>query len=241
VAYKTGWTDAGRASTASHTGAMASADAVYSAFFRRHGVVRVADLSDLFTVATALTAVGGAVGKRIGIVSMSGGACSILVDYCESLGLEVPAFHGELRAALETLLPAYATSANPVDVTAAGIQRPELVSESMKLILGSGSVDLVLVQLGTNADPSAAVMAEKLAEIRGISHVPFLVGRLGAASLAPVALEIYAAAGIPVFRWPEQLAAAAAASVAFGTVVSSAETRDTSAGDYGPTGLLRKH
>jgi acetate---CoA ligase (ADP-forming) len=219
VAYKTGRTDAGRAATASHTGAMASADAVYSAFFRRHGVVRVADLSDLFTVATALGAVGGAAGKRIGIVSMSGGACSILVDYCESLGLEVPAFRGELRAALETLLPAYATSGNPVDVTATGIQQPELVSDSMKLVLGSGTVDLVLLQLGTNADPSAAVMAEKLAGLRAASPVPFLVGRLGAPSLAPAALEIYAAAGIPVFRWPEQLAAAASASVTFGTAV----------------------
>jgi acyl-CoA synthetase (NDP forming) len=220
VAYKTGWTDAGRATTASHTGAMASADAVYSAFFRRHGVVRVADLSDLFTVATALSAVGGAAGKRIGIVSMSGGACSILVDYCESLGLEVPAFGGELRAALDALLPAYATSGNPVDVTATGIQQPELVSDSMKLVLDSGTVDLVLLQLGTNADPSATVMAEKLTELRGTSPVPFLVGRLGAPALAPAALEVYAAAGIPVFRWPEQLAAAAAASVTFGTVLS---------------------
>ena len=220
VAYKTGWTDAGRAATASHTGAMASADAVYSAFFRRHGVVRVADLSDLFTVATALGATGGAAGQRIGIVSMSGGACSILVDYCESLGLEVPAFRGELRAALEALLPAYATSGNPVDVTATGIQRPELVSDAMKLVLGSGTVDLVLLQLGTNADPSAAVMAERLAEISAAAPVPFLVGRLGAPALAPAALEIYAAAGIPVFRWPEQLAAAAAAAVTFGAAVS---------------------
>jgi acyl-CoA synthetase (NDP forming) len=225
VVYKTGWTDAGRASTASHTGAMASADAMYSAFFRRHGVVRVADLSDLFTVATALRAVGGAPGKRIGIVSMSGGACSILVDYCETLGLEVPAFTGELRAALDALLPAYAASGNPVDVTATGIQQPELVSESVKLVLGSGVVDLVLVQLGTNADPSATVMAEQLAVLRDASSLPFLVGRLGAPSLAPRALEVYAAAEIPVFRWPEQLAAAAAASVAFGSA-----TRDAPAG-----------
>jgi acyl-CoA synthetase (NDP forming) len=240
VAYKTGWTDAGRAATASHTGAMASADAVYSAFFRRHGVVRVADLSDLFTVATALSAAGGAAGKRIGIVSMSGGACSILVDYCESLGLEVPAFDGELRAALAALLPAYATSGNPVDVTATGIQQPELVSDSMRLVLGSGTVDLVLLQLGTNADPSATVMAQKLAELRAASPVPFLVGRLGAPSLAPAALRVYAAAGIPVFRWPEQLAAAAAASVTFGTVVPGPGPQGTSAREYGPTGLLRK-
>jgi acyl-CoA synthetase (NDP forming) len=162
---------------------------------------------------------------------MSGGACSILVDYCESLGLEVPAFRGELRAALEALLPPYATAGNPVDVTATGIQQPELVSDSVRLVLGSGAVDLVLLQLGTNADPSAAVMARKLAEIRGASPVPFLVGRLGAPALAPAALEVYAAAGIPVFRWPEQLAAAAAASVTFG--------RGAPPGEYSPARLLR--
>lgn len=219
VAYKTGRTEAGRMSTASHTGAMASADSVYSAFLRRHGVIRVDDLSDLFTVATALDEVGGVSGKRIGIVSMSGGACSILVDSCESHGLEVPHFTGDLRASLDSMLPAYASSVNPVDVTATGIQQPELVTDSMKLVLGSGTVDLVLLQLGTNADPSAAVMAEKLAELRAVTPVPFLVGRLGARYLAPDAVRIYAEAGIPVFSWPRQLAAAAAAAVAFGRAI----------------------
>jgi len=122
-----------------------------------------------------------------------------------------------------------------VDVTATGIQHPELVSDSMKLVLDSGTVDLVLLQLGTNADPSAAVMAEKLTELRDTSSVPFLVGRLGAPSLAPAALEIYAAAGIPVFRWPEQLAAAAAASVAFGSAMWDAPVRE-----HSPTALLRE-
>jgi acyl-CoA synthetase (NDP forming) len=218
VAYKTGWTDQGRVSMASHTGAMASADAVYSAFFDRHGIVRVAELSALFAVARALGSIGGARGNRIGIVSMSGGACSILVDHCESLGLEIPSFQGDLRAALDELLPSYATSANPVDVTATGIQQPELVTESMKLVLESGAVDLALLQLGTNADPAAAVMAAQLGEIKRTSPVPFLVGRLGSGELAPAAMELYASAGIPVFKWPAQLAAAAAASVAFGRV-----------------------
>jgi len=94
--------------------------------------------------------------------------------------------------------------------------------------------DLVLVQLGTNADPSAAVMATMLAEIHAASPVPFLVSRLGSPHLAPAAVEIYAAAGIPVFGWPGQLAAAAAASVTFGTVI-----RHKPAGDYGAIRPLR--
>jgi ABC-type sugar transport system substrate-binding protein len=57
--------------------------------------------------------------------------------------------------------------------------------------------------------------------------VPFLVSRLGSPRLAPAAVEIYAAAGIPVFSWPGQLAAAAAASVTFGTVL-----RHKPAGEY---------
>ena len=218
IAYKTGWTEGGRVTTASHTGAMASPDAVYSAFFRRHGVLRVADLQDLLPVAAALATAGGAAGPRVGIVSMSGGACSILVDCCESLGLQVPPLSPLLRAALDKLLPAYATSRNPVDVTAAGIQQPELVTDSVRLVLGSGEVDLVLVQLGTNADPSAAVMADELVQIHSEGSLPFLIGRLGARSLAPAAVRTYAAAGIPVFAWPGQLASAAAAAVNFGSL-----------------------
>jgi acyl-CoA synthetase (NDP forming) len=107
-----------------------------------------------------------------------------------------------LSSPLNELLPAYATSRNPVDVTATGIQEPELVTESVKLVLGSGAVDLVLVQLGTNADPSAAAMAAMLAEIHAASPVPFLVSRLGSPRLAPAAVEIYAAAGIPSSAGP---------------------------------------
>jgi acetate---CoA ligase (ADP-forming) len=226
LAYKTGWTEGGRVSTASHTGAMASPDAVYSAFFRRHGVLRVADLQDLFPVAAALATVGGAAGRRVGIVSMSGGACSILVDCCESLGLQVPPLSPQLRAALDEFLPSYATSRNPVDITASGIQQPELVTDSVRLLLDSGEVDLVLVQLGTNADPSAAVMADKLVQMQHDSPLPFLIGRLGARSLAPAAIRIYAAAGIPVFAWPDQLASAAAAAVNFGSLRQTAPAPD---------------
>ncbi len=218
IAYKTGWTEGGRVTTASHTGAMASPDVVYSAFFRRHGVLRVDDLQDLFPVAAALGTAGGAAGPRVGIVSMSGGACSILVDCCESLGLQVPPLSAQLRAALDEFLPSYATSRNPVDVTASGIQQPELVTDSVQLLLASGEVDLVLVQLGTNADPSAAVMADKLVQMHFENPLPFLIGRLGARSLAPAAIQTYAAAGIPVFAWPGQLASAAAAAVNFGSL-----------------------
>jgi acyl-CoA synthetase (NDP forming) len=218
IAYKTGWTEGGRVAAASHTGAMASPDAVYSAFLRRHGVLRVADLQDLFPVAAALTTVGGAAGSRVGIVSMSGGACSILVDCCESLGLQVPRLSSQLRGALDEFLPSYATSRNPVDVTASGIQQPELVTDSLRLLLDSSEVDLVLVQLGTNADPSAAVMADKLVQMLAESPLPVLIGRLGARSLAPAAIRAYAAAGIPVFTWPGQLASAAAAVVNFGSL-----------------------
>jgi hypothetical protein len=61
-------------------------------------------------------------------------------------------------------------------------------------------------------------MAEQLGEIRRTSPIPFLVGRLGSRELAPAAMKLYASAGIPVFTWPGQLAAVAAASVTFGRV-----------------------
>jgi len=41
-------------------------------------------------------------------------------------------------------------------------------------------------------------------------------------------------------RWPEQLAAAAAAAVTFGTAASGPGPQGTPAREYGPTGLLRK-
>jgi acyl-CoA synthetase (NDP forming) len=220
IAVKTGRSEAGRKAAASHTGAMTGVDSSYDAFFRRHGIIRVDGLPDLFVAAKGVMTLGPVTGQRVGIVSMSGGACSLLADRCVAAGLEVPTLDVKVQQALLGVLPEFSAVTNPVDVTAVGVERPHLVRDVVDVLRRSGAVDLVLVQLSTNADPGAAAMATDLVELHSHPGVPFLVARLGSPALAPEAMGIYGRAGMPVFTWPEELVVAASAAVQHGCVLS---------------------
>lgn len=216
IVLKAGRSDAGRAAAASHTGAMTGADASYSAFFERHGLIRVDNLADLFMAAQGVLMAGAAPGRRVGIVSMSGGACSLVADACAANGLEVPTLDEATQRRLRVVVPSFGGVTNPVDVTATGIWRPRMIGDTVRALLDSPDIDMVLVQLSTNADPAAIEMARDLIELRESSDKPILVGRLGSVEIAPRAVETYERAGVHVFSWPEDLVTAAAASAALG-------------------------
>ena len=67
-------------------------------------------------------------------------------------------------------------------------------------------------------------MAADLTALWRSAAKPLLVGRIGAKALAPRAMEIYGAAGMHVFAWPEQLVRAAVSTVEFGNQPAAAAT-----------------
>ena len=67
VVVKSGRHAAAAKAAATHTGAMAGSDAVYDAAFRRAGLLRVLDLSELFDAAETLSRVKAIGGKRLAI------------------------------------------------------------------------------------------------------------------------------------------------------------------------------
>ncbi len=216
IAFKTGVSETGRRAAASHTGALSGSDRVYDAFFRNCGVVRVRELSALFAAAQGLLSAGAVAGRRVAVVTMSGGIASLLADSLEADGLELATFPADIQQRLRRILPSYATASNPVDLTVAPIGAPGMIRSVLQIIRNSGAADLMLVQLTTNADPAAARIAAELISERDEPGLPVLIGRLGARVLAPRAMRLYREAGVHVFDWPEQLAQAAAACVTYG-------------------------
>lgn len=220
VAVKTGRSEAGRAAAISHTGALTGSDTAYRAYLRRCGVLLADSLPGFFSALQGLQSVGPVAGPRMAIVSMSGGACSLLADACAERGLDVPPLSEKTQAALREIIPSFGGVLNPVDVTAAGIGTPDLVGRTLEVIRRSGETDLVLLQLSTNADPAADAIAAGLVTVGEREGTPFLVGRLGSPALAPNAIRTYRAAGRHVFAWPDQLVDAADACVQFGRMSS---------------------
>jgi acyl-CoA synthetase (NDP forming) len=119
AAIKAGASEAGSRAASSHTGAMASPDTAVEALFRKAGIVRCHNRTELAYVA-ALFTYKQLSGKRIAIVTHAGGPAVMLTDALSEGGLEIPRLSGAAAdSLLEKLFPG-SSVANPIDFLATG-------------------------------------------------------------------------------------------------------------------------
>ncbi len=119
AAIKAGTSEAGSRAASSHTGAMASPDSAVDALFRKAGIVRCFNRTELAYVA-ALFTYKLPKGKRIAIVTHAGGPAVMLADALSEGGLEIPQLSGKAAdRLLEKLFPG-SSVANPIDFLATG-------------------------------------------------------------------------------------------------------------------------
>ncbi len=120
VVIKSGRTRSGQRATLSHTGSMAGADAVYDAAIGAAGAIRVQTIEEMFDLCKGFVFLPPVRGRRVAIVTNSGGPGVLAADRAEEVGLEVVPPSGRLRAELEAFLPSYCAFENPFDMTVEG-------------------------------------------------------------------------------------------------------------------------
>ncbi|MDQ7907460.1 acetate--CoA ligase family protein [Phytohabitans sp. ZYX-F-186] len=124
VAFKAGRTEAGQRSAMAHTGAVATDDAVVDALFRQAGIVRAESLEELVsTVGLFGHYPERPKGRRMGVVTSSGGGCNIIADLAAANGLDLPEWERSTVDALAEHLPPFASILNPLDTTGFGHAR----------------------------------------------------------------------------------------------------------------------
>lgn len=132
VVLKAGRTEAGAAAVASHTGSLASPDAIVDAFLRQCGALRVTTIDEALSALRVLQKGVLPAGNRVAILTNAGGAGIIAADACERLGIDVPALPDEIQQELREFLPPEAGYGNPVDMIAtAGSSDYEHALETM--------------------------------------------------------------------------------------------------------------
>jgi acyl-CoA synthetase (NDP forming) len=184
VAFKAGRSEAGMRSAMAHTGAMATDDAVVDAAFRQAGIVRVESLEQLVTTAGLLAHMRQRpLGRRMGVVTSSGGGCNVLADMAAHHGLSLPAWHQETVEKLSDQLPEFASILNPLDTTGYGHARArprptKAEDDLMELALSDPGIDFMLTMMtplpaARPADPSFIESRLRiLGEIVAASPVP---------------------------------------------------------------------
>ncbi len=117
IALKVGASQAGQQAALAHTGAVAGNDAVVDAALRQLNVIRVNSIEELLTTAALLGYNRWPRGRRMGVLTASGGACDIIADRASAQGIEIPQFAPQTTEAIGAQLPSFATARNPLDVT----------------------------------------------------------------------------------------------------------------------------
>ena len=136
VAQYVGGSEAGARAGQSHTGALAGPDYLYDGLFAQAGVLRVKTIEDLYNTGWALANQPPLKGRRVAVLTNSGGPGTAISDTLSAGGLTVPRFSAELQAKIKQLIPAHGSAANPVDLTfhmdtgVIGNQLPKLIAQS---------------------------------------------------------------------------------------------------------------
>lgn len=143
VALKAGRSRKGAAAASSHTGALASEDAVVTAFFRRHGIWRVDDLHELPNAAPLYIRQYAPRDGRLLVMSHSGAIGVTCADAAERLGIALAELGPETGARLKAILPAFGAVHNPVDLTAGLLSDGKLFGRALDALAADQAVDMV--------------------------------------------------------------------------------------------------
>lgn len=139
---KVGRTESGAAAAASHTGALVGSDQVYDGVFRQFGVPRADDVEQMNTL-IALFATGKLpAGKRMAVITISGGGGVVVADKCPEYGLEVVRLTEKTQRSLREFFPPYGAVANPVDLTAQLFVDATLFQKALRLVMQDPGIDV---------------------------------------------------------------------------------------------------
>lgn len=209
VAFKIGRSDAGAQAAASHTGALAGSDQMYDALFRRTGVIRAATFTDLLDISAALATGRSLAGRRVAVLTSTGGAGTLVSDALGVAGFETPPPDEATAAALRALQSGghAALDRNPIDVTLAGLQ-PEVLRGAIRALQQSSSYDALALVVGSSGVGSPGLMASAVSDCLPLSDKPMLAY---VSPHAPEAAALLTQAGVPAFTAAESCAAALSA------------------------------
>lgn len=209
VAFKIGRSESGAQAAASHTGALAGADAMYDALFDDVGIIRAQTFADLLDIPAALASERTLGGRRVAVLTSTGGAGTLVADSLGVAGFELPAPDARTGAALRALQTGdhAALDRNPIDVTLAGLQ-PDLLRNAIRIVLESDQYDALVVVVGSSGVAQPELMANALRDSLALSSKPLMAY---ISPHAPRAAEVLSRYGIPAFHAPESIGAALSA------------------------------
>lgn len=205
VVLKAGRSQAAARAAQAHTGSMVGSAQAFDAVCRQYGVFSVATLEEMLDLGLIFQGGRRARGRRVGIITGSGGAGVMLTDACVLEGMSVPELPAAEQAQLLALMPQpfMGSVANPVDVTAQALANPGTLEAVLHGVPASDAVDMVApVIIGNPTHPEMYIRAHRGTD-KPVAYV---------STLLPTSLLD---AGVPAYTDPRRAAHALAANATF--------------------------
>lgn len=201
VVFKIGRSESGARSAVSHTGALAGSDRMYDALFQQTGVIRATTFADLLDIPNALASRRKLAGKRVAILTSTGGAGTLVADSLGVAGFETPAPDESTAASLRALQTGdhAVLDRNPIDVTLAGLQ-PDLLRGAIRTLLDSPCYDAVAVIVGSSGLAMPDLMASAIRDSLPGTDKPVVAY---VSPHAPGITRLLNREGVPAFSAPE--------------------------------------
>lgn len=209
IALIGGRTAVGREAAFRHTGSRPADDAATGEFCRNNGIVRVRSLRMLLLAAKGFAAFPAGIGKRVLLLSNSGGPGVLAADRAHDEGLELAELPAALAQRLREFLPAEAAVANPLDLLADA--REDRFSATLEAALdyGGDHFDAILMIHVVPFMVDAAPVVEALAGLSKSARLPIMHSMMGTLEHKRDWFARMEAAGVPMFDDPEAMCAAA--------------------------------
>ncbi|HVA23326.1 MAG TPA: acetate--CoA ligase family protein [Chloroflexota bacterium] len=213
VLLKVGHSEEARANALTHTGSLAGDAEIMDALLAQHGIIQVFSLDELNeTTALLSLAKDKRAGWRVGVLSGSGGECGRVSDAAQGTGMRFPRLSPETAQAIETILPEYASPANPMDGTGAVFDYPEAFPRVAEALLADDALDVLAFNLtalppyGSGRAPHRG-FAKLLADIVLARKEERLVAAYGSITLGVLdgdTIDMLRGAGMPYLESPEK-------------------------------------
>lgn len=146
IVLKAGRSRAGGAAARTHTGALAGSAAIQFSIWRQNGVLVATDPEEFLALIELCSRIRAVGGSRVGILTISGGERLLIADAAEESGIRLARFDGATADGLAASLPAYASIANPLDTTGAGVVdgNATVHRQAASLVSHDPNVDIVV-------------------------------------------------------------------------------------------------
>jgi len=143
IAIYVGGSKAGNRALQSHTGALAGNSKIYDGLFKETGIIKTDYVQEFLDIAFIFSKGIIPKGRRLGIITNSGGPGAMVANNAENHGLILPEFSESLQQELKSTLPPTASFKNPVDCTF-DMDLPYFYITIPELLMKSGEIDAII-------------------------------------------------------------------------------------------------